>query len=123
MEMGFPNGTATLMALADGTTSLYYSGGGGVLGGQGHEAVRRANAALLREANGLVTRLRPTSTYQLPPARTTTFYARTDSGVLAGGGTDEDLGRGWHELSPLFRAGHGVLTELRLICEGSGPGT
>ena len=54
MEMGFPNGTATLFALADGTTSLYYSSGGGVLGGQGHEAVRRANAALLAEANRLV---------------------------------------------------------------------
>jgi hypothetical protein len=123
MEMGFPNGTATLVVLADRTTSLYYSGGGGVLGGQGHEAVRRANAALLREANGLVARMSPTSTYPLPPAGTTTFYARTDSGVLAGGGTDEDLGRGRHDFSLLFRAGHDVLTELRLICERSGPGT
>jgi hypothetical protein len=123
MEMGFPNGTATLFPLADGTTSLYHSGGGGVLGGQGHEAVRRANAALLTEANGLVARLKPTSIYPLPAAGVTTFYARTDSGILAGGGADEDLGRGRHDLSPLFRAGHAVLTELRLICEGDGPGT
>ena len=64
MDMGFPNGTATLVALADGTTSLYHSGGGGVLGGQAHEAVRRANAALLAEADGLVTRMSPTSTYR-----------------------------------------------------------
>src|SRR5262249_23595058 len=103
MDMGFPNGTATLVALADGTTSLYYySGGGGVLGGQAQGAVRRANAALLAEANGLVTQMRPTSAYPLPPAGATTFYARTDSGVLAGGGADEHLGRGRHDLSPLF---------------------
>jgi hypothetical protein len=122
MEMGFPNGTATLFALADGTTSLYYSSGGGVLGGHGHEAVRRANAAMLAEANGLVARMEPTSTYPLPGAGATTFYVRTDSGVLAGGGADEDLGRGRHDLSRLFRAGHAVLTELRLICEGGRQG-
>ena len=123
MDMGFSNGTATLIALADGTTSLYHSGGGGVLGGQAHEAVRRANAALLAEDNDLVTQMRPTSTYPLPSAGATTFYARTDSGVLAGGGTDEDLGRAQHDLSPLFRAGHAVLTELRLICEADQPAT
>jgi hypothetical protein len=122
MEMGFPNGTATLLALADGTTSLYYSSGGGVIGGQGYESVRRANAALLAEANRLVSRMTPTSTCPLPAARTTTFYARTDSGVLAGGGADEDLGHGRHDLSSLLRAGHGVLTELRLLTERGGPG-
>jgi hypothetical protein len=123
MEMGLPNGTATLLALADGTTSLYYSSGGGVIGGQDHEAVRRTNAALLMEANGLVARLRPVSTYPLPATGVTTFYARTVSGIVAGSGADEDLGRGRHELSPLFRAGHAVITELRLICQGGGPGT
>jgi hypothetical protein len=122
MEMGFPNGSATLLAMADGTTSLYYSSGGGVIGGHGHEAVRRANAALLAETSRQVAHLRPTSTYPLPTVGTTSFYARTDSGVLAGSGADEDLGQGRHDLSPLFLAGHAVLTELRLISERGGTG-
>jgi len=122
MDMGFPNGTATLFTLADGTTSLYYSSGGGVLGGHDHEAVRLANAALLTQANRLVARMTPTSTFPLPAAGTTTFYARTDSGIVVGGGADEDLGRDRHDLSELFRSGHAVLTELRLICERAGPG-
>jgi hypothetical protein len=123
MEMGLPNGSATLLALADGTTSLYYSSGGGVIGGHSHETVRRANAALLAEANTVVSRMMPTSSYPLPPARFTTFYARTDSGIFAGGGADEELARGRHELSSLFRAGHSVLTELRLVTERGQHGT
>jgi hypothetical protein len=121
MEMGFPNGTATLIALADGTTSLYYSGGGGVLGGHGHESVRRATAPMLAEANRLVAQMTPTSTYPLPQAGNTIFYARTDSGVLTGSAPDADLGLGRHALSPLFHAGHGILTELRLASSGPEP--
>src|SRR5918994_3118826 len=33
MEAGYPDGTATLFALSDGTTSLYLSSGGGGLRG------------------------------------------------------------------------------------------
>jgi hypothetical protein len=121
MEMGFPNGTAALFTLVDGTTSLYYSSGGGVIGRQSHESVRRANAALLAEANRVVAHMRPASSYPRPAAGSTAFYARTDSGVLVGGGADDDLGRGQHKLSPLFLAGHGVLTELRLVSEEGGP--
>jgi hypothetical protein len=120
MEMGFPNGTATLFALADGTTSLYYSSGGGVIGGHSHQAVRRANSAMLTEANSVAARMGPTSTYALPGPGTTTFHARTDSGVLSAGGADQELASGRHDLSRLFRTGHDVLTELRLISEAPG---
>ena len=123
MEMGFANGTATLFAAADGTTSLYYSGGGGVIGMQGHETVRRANVTLLAQANRSAVYMRPTSAFTLPTAGVTLFYARTDAGVLTGSGSDDDLGRGRHDLSSLFHAGHAVLTELRLICEGGGSAT
>jgi hypothetical protein len=118
MDMGLPNGTATLFALADGTTSVYFSGGGGVIGGHSHEAVRRANSAMLAEANGVVARMEPTSIYPHPAAGTTTFYALTDSGILVSSGADPDLASGRHDLSRLFRACHGVLTELRLISGG-----
>src|SRR5712671_7117575 len=47
METGYDLATVTLFALADGTTSLYISNGGGMIGGQAHEAVRNANAAFI----------------------------------------------------------------------------
>ena len=30
MEIGFPEGTASLVAMSDGSASLYFSGGGGL---------------------------------------------------------------------------------------------
>ena len=47
MDMAFPNGAATLVALSDGSTSLYTSGGGGVIGGGAHPTVVRETMAFL----------------------------------------------------------------------------
>lgn len=38
---------ATIVALADGTTSMYTSSGGGTIGAGAHESVRKANELLL----------------------------------------------------------------------------
>ena len=40
METGYPEGVATLVALGDGTTSLYFGNGGGVIGAGEHDRVR-----------------------------------------------------------------------------------
>lgn len=42
MEMAVSSATVTLVAVADGATSLYVSTGGGVIGGGHHETVRAA---------------------------------------------------------------------------------
>ena len=61
METGYPKGVATLVTLADGTTSLYLSTGGGTIGGGAHEAVasasRRFLAAVERTLDSFVDRL------------------------------------------------------------------
>ena len=79
MEMGYRRGTVTLVALADGTTSLYTRAGGGII------------------------------------------RALTYTGQTAGEATEDDLGQGRHPLSPVFHAGHRVITELRLIDEARQP--
>ncbi len=67
METGYPRGTATLVALADGTTSLYLSGGGGIIGGGSHEAVAtpprplNRTSASVGTASGRSTTLRTAS--------------------------------------------------------------
>src|SRR5438477_9066890 len=38
MDTTYPEGSASLVALEDGTASLYFSGGGGVIGGHAHES-------------------------------------------------------------------------------------
>src|SRR5437588_10894073 len=51
METDYSGATATLLALIDGTTSLYLSNGGGVIGGQSQEKVMQANAKFIESAN------------------------------------------------------------------------
>jgi len=119
METGYPEGTATLIALADGTTSLYLSTGGGVVGGHVHQDVRQANAEFVETANQFCSHLELTDSFPLAAEGYTIFYVLTDSGVLTGGGREEDLGLGRDTLSPLFLAGHRVTAQLRSISEGA----
>jgi len=85
METGYDGATVTLLALADGTTSLYFSSGGGVIGGQAHETVRRANAEFLAQTNHFLAQLVPCETFPIPEADHTVFYVLTDPGILTGG--------------------------------------
>lgn len=40
METGVAEGSYTLSSIADGSTSLYFSNGGGIIGGGEHQSVR-----------------------------------------------------------------------------------
>jgi hypothetical protein len=117
METGYGPMTATLVALVDGTTSLYLSNGGGVIGGQNHETVRTANTAFINRANHSLEYLKPTALFPIPEPAHTVFYVLTDSGILTGGALETDLGYDRHPLSPLFHAGHEVITQLRPFLE------
>jgi ankyrin repeat protein len=121
METGYEGATATLLALADGTTSLYISSGGGVIGGESHDSVRESNATMLRSANQFRTQMKPTSNFPLPSVGHVVFYALTDAGVLMAAAGKDDLGENRHTLSPLFYAGHEVISALRQISEGTEP--
>jgi hypothetical protein len=119
METGYDSATVTLLALSDGTTSLYFSNGGGVIGGQAHEAVRQANRAFLSQTNHSLQHLRLGDLFPIPEPAHTVFYVLTDSGILTGGALEDDLGYGRHQLSALFHAGHEVISQLRSISEFS----
>lgn len=120
MEMGFPNGVATLAALADGTTSMYTSAGGGIIGGGAHQAVVDAGRAFLACVERYLGDLRPDPDATLPAPGLVTIRALTYGTRLSASAPEEDLGHGRHRLAPVFHAGHGVLTQLRLIDQARG---
>jgi ankyrin repeat protein len=119
METGYPNGTATLLSLSDGSASLYLSSGGGVIGGHAHESVRKAAMAFVQLAGSLHKNMSRTDKFPLPQTGKTIFYVFTDDGILTVDAIENDLGNERHSLSPLFHAGHAVITELRLISNPS----
>jgi hypothetical protein len=120
METGYDAATVTLFALAGGTTSLYISTGGGVIGGEDHESVQQSNAAFIQEANRLLPHLEPCESFPVPEMGHTIFYVLTDAGILTCDALEDDLGEDHHVLSPLFYSGHEVIGQLRLISENNG---
>jgi hypothetical protein len=117
METGYPRGTATLMALADGTTSLYLSTGGGIIGGGFHDAVATAARSFISELERHLAALRPDPDAALPAVGRVIIRALTYTARMSTEASEDDLGHGRHQLSPAFHAAHRVITELRLIDE------
>jgi len=114
MEMGFPNGTVTLVCLAEGTTSLYYSNGGGILGCGGLETVAKASKAFLVVAETSSQKMEATDVFPLPRVGKVRFYALTYVGALTSEVDEAILNRGKHNFTRLFFYGQEVITQIRL---------
>jgi hypothetical protein len=117
METGYKEAVVTLVAIADGTVSLYFSNGGGMIGLGGHEGPRAAGLRLISAAGSFLGSLTPAKAHPLPALGMTQFFVLTGDGVLTAGAREEDLGMNRHPLSPLYHAAQEVITQARLTSE------
>lgn len=116
METGLKDGGAySLIVLADGTTSLYFSTGAGVIGAGRHEQVRTASTNLLVGANYYLSEAKATTSHPLPSAGQVTFYFLSYEGLFSYTTREQSLGEGRDKLSKLFHAGHQVIAEVRQL--------
>ena len=119
METGYEDNSFTLVVLADGTTSLYFSNGGGIIGAGEHVTVRKASTVLLAGANHFHSSTKPTSIFPYPSAGEVRFYLIGRDGITTYLSKEEKLGNNKDSLSSLFHASHQVISELRKIQEPS----
>jgi hypothetical protein len=115
MDWGVSSGTATIVAISDGSASIYMSGGGGYLGGQSHEAIRKAAQNMVAVAAESQKQTIATTVYPLPQRGEVIFYLLTDAGVFTASGSYEELSSHRHVLSRLGDAGQEIITQYRLI--------
>lgn len=120
METGFAEGAVTLSVVADGSTSLYFSTGGGIIGGGAHEDVRTASGFLLSGAQHHYTKAQKVTLFPAPAPGEVIFSFITFNGVHAYTALEDELGSGKDELADLFFAAHNVITALRKT-EGNYP--
>jgi hypothetical protein len=113
METGYPEGAATLVSLADGTTSLYLEGGGGLIGGGSHMIIAEATKAVVLDAEKYYERLTQTTSFPTPAIDNVRFFILTFSGVFTIEAPEEELGEERHQLSPFFFKCHDVITSIR----------
>jgi len=120
METGYPGAVVSLVAIADGTTSLYFSNGGGVIGAGTHDAVRAASARLLEAAAASAEQMAPAASCPLPALGQVRFHLLTAGGIRAAEAPEQDLGHNRHPLSPLFHLAHAVIAAVREHTPGGG---
>jgi hypothetical protein len=117
METGYAVGTATLVSLADGTTSLNYSTGGGMLGSGEYTPVAKASKALVTQAENHLQHMSSADKFPMPEVGQVRFTLLTFSGLFTAKASEKSLASGTHPLSHLYNLGHETLTQLRLLAE------
>lgn len=112
MEFGDPEAVLTLAAFAEGTTSIYISTGGAIIGAGDHDEVRMEAEELLRIAEQHQGMCAPAALTPLPLVGRVRFYLRTFSGSLGADASVAELEDGTHPLTPVYLAGHRVIAAV-----------
>jgi hypothetical protein len=117
MEIGIERAIASVVAIADGTVSMYLSTGSGVIGAGEHEAVRAEAKRFRTVAADSRSLLSLTTDFPLPGPGEVRFQARIGGDGFSAAAAESTLRGGRHPLSPLYAAGQDLLTEVRLASE------
>jgi ankyrin repeat protein len=117
METGYDKAVATLVTMADGAVSLYFSNGGGFIGVGEHEGPRAACLDFLAFASQFISMAHETRDFPLPKKGDAYFYFLTKDGVYTAFANEKSLQKNQSNLSPLYHKAHEVITQARLADE------
>jgi hypothetical protein len=117
METGYPSAVVSLVALADGTVSMYFSNGGGIIGLGPHPTPHRIGQELITLSQKFSSFAAATKAFPLPRISYTRFYLLTGAGVIFVEVKEDDLGNGRDVLSPLFYKAQELISSIRVVEE------
>ena len=111
----------SLVAIVDGTTSLYFGSGGGIIGSGGHEAVRTSARAFLEAMDSSSSGFALASAFPLPAKGRIHFYALKTDGIYASPDFQEhELTKAGDGLLPLYAAAQDQIAQIRLATPARG---
>jgi hypothetical protein len=115
--MDWPLGeqTVTVLSSSAGDASLYTTSTFGIIGGIGHEKVRKAALVFVGCAQRFLKLTTATREFPYPDNRTLRLFMVTPSGVRTVSFPLNDIDRSDSPARALYAAGQDVVTELRLI--------
>jgi hypothetical protein len=120
MEFLLSGSVVTLAGLVDGTTSLYFSSGGGILGSGNHPKVGAAAREMVSKTESALECFQPVREYPFPDEGFIRFYALTFNGILMAECPDKDVKDPLLGLSGLYAAAQALITEVKLVHEQKG---
>lgn len=119
MEMVLDGTTVTLVSVADGSTSLYFSNGGGIIGSGDSPEVATATRQFIAAAGGLLAEMEATDEFPLPGSRRVRFYVLTHDGAYTAEVPEQAVQAQEHVLMSLYAMGQDVITQIRLQQESN----
>jgi hypothetical protein len=109
-------GFATVVALADGTTSMYTSVGGGTIGAGSHAAVVEATHSLLSVVEAHIDAFARADDSSLPPPGSVRFHVVTPDGLLVTDVPEDSFwGRSPHPLMPIIASTQRLIGEISKV--------
>jgi len=105
METCNEKAVVTLTAFPSGDASMYFSSGGGIIGGIGHADVKIAAKRFTQFAGLHVPEMTKCSDCPLPGLGQVTFYVVNVQGIFTLLASSQELASGSHDFSPLFQLG------------------
>jgi hypothetical protein len=116
VDRASPDGSSTVIAIADGSASVYLSSGGSSIGGgQSHEAIRNAALQTVKCADEVQPLMHVTTDYPVASQGQVNFYAVTDAGVFTASATEEDLSSRHSPFSKLGDATQAIVAEYSRV--------
>jgi len=117
MDLPAGGGMASVVSFVDGTTSLYTSVGGGVIGIGEHPQANQESREFLALAVSLSEHFRPGGADGALGQDDMRFVLRIGDALSSATATTVDVTNEGHPLAPLHSKGQRVLTLIRLISE------
>ena len=113
MDWSLDEAVATVVSLADGTTSLYLSTGGGTIGAGGQPAAAAASVNAIRVAEGMIDEFPVATESPLPARGRTALTLLTFSGLRRFEDDTSAFAEGSSKLAPVGNAMQEVINEIR----------
>lgn len=117
MEITYEEGSLSVLSLIDGTASLYFSNGGGVIGSEQHEHIAGLSSAIASGSGIFFSDYaEETKEFPLPETDHVHFYFLSDAKTLKTNGfSEDDLDDDLLPLSPLFHTMHMLIANIQEI--------
>lgn len=113
MDWSLDRAVATIVSLADGTTSMYLSTGGGSIGAGEHPAPAAASIAAVRLAESRIDDFHPVSDSPVPVRGRTVLTLLTFSGLRRFEDDNAAFENGSSRLAPVANAMQQVIHEIQ----------
>jgi hypothetical protein len=117
MDWDVRNGTASIISFLTGDASIYFSSGGGIIGGGTHENVKVIAKHFVEKGQQMLDKALKTEQTPLPEKNKVVFYLVTNRGIYSGHDEMENLSNQSSIWLGLFLIGNEVINELRSIKE------